>query len=192
MIIKLIFLKAACCLFRKANELFLEKRGMFQSKMHFDSFEPAPINLTDPITVPGYTKGYSFADKPKVFKCQNNITKIVYICKSADIPKVQNTLPMEIQVFQKLKNNPHKSLIEMHEVFSLGLIESRRVYVEVIPYYSPENDWVDLQAYLVDFNESSIGASILIANHIFTQVLSAVVHLYELKISHCDIKRNLY
>jgi serine/threonine protein kinase len=188
MIIKLIFLKYAGCLLRQANQLFLEKRGMFQSKMHFDYFEPAPITLTDTITAPGYIKGYPFTDNQKVFKCQNNLTKIVYICKSPYVPKDEYTLPMEIQVFQKLKNNPHKSLIQMHEVFSLGLIESRMVYVEVIQYFSPENNWINLSEYL---NGSKSEVSLLIANHIFEQVLNAVIHLYTLDISHGDIKRNL-
>jgi serine/threonine protein kinase len=61
------------------------------------------------------------------------------------------------------------------------------VYVEVIDYYSPENNWIELQEYLKDNN----GTSILIADNIFRQVLDAVIHLFGLKIAHADIKRNL-
>jgi hypothetical protein len=113
MIIKLILLKAACCLlYPQPNDYFLVKRGMFQSKMALvDSFEPAPIDLNDPIIVTGYIKGHPLLGKSTVFKCQNNLTKIVYICKSPSVRKKQQGLPMEIHVFQMLKTNPHRSFI---------------------------------------------------------------------------------
>jgi hypothetical protein len=127
MFITFIFLKAtSCLLYRQPNDHLLENRGMFQSKMaKFDSFQSAPINVSDPIIVPGYIKGYPIFNISKVFKCQNNLTKIVYVCK---LPRLcssrllKQTTPMEVQVFQILQNNPHNSLIHMHEVFNLGLI----------------------------------------------------------------------
>jgi serine/threonine protein kinase len=123
-----------------------------------------------------------------VFVCKKLQTRVNYVCKvSREMPRFSSyqPIPMEAQVYKVLKQYPHNSLAQIHELVEIRIRNEETTYVEVIEYFSPNDGWIDLSYYIARFSEQTTISSL---HYIFKQVVAGIFHLYRLGISHSDIK----
>jgi hypothetical protein len=143
------------------------------------------------IAIPGYTIGYHFPGKSRnVMLCQEKSTLKTYVCKLAMLPAWMQSLPIECRVFEKLAISPHDSIINLHELKKMGVVHGRNTFVEIMDYYSPTDGWVDLFDYTDTIDYKS--ASTKEINGIFQRVAKGIFHLFNLNVSHSDIKSTFF
>jgi serine/threonine protein kinase len=131
----------------------------------------------------GYKKGEMF--KETVFKCTKKTTNIVYVCK-VNYVNNRNEVPIEAQVFNLISQNPHKTLPQMHELIHMNSYGMPKTFVEVIDYLDSQEGWMNLEDYIEKNDLNDEDRKIFI----FKQIVDATLHLYNLGISHSDLKGN--
>jgi hypothetical protein len=136
------------------------------------------------LKIHGYIKGKSFLKKSVVFKCLHKVTNIEYVCKIQTVEDIDEK-PTEAQVFDIIKANNLKSFATMHELIDLGIVDNKRMFVEVIDYLRHDMGWSNLDAFKEDYPEKLTNVAILF---IFKQIIEAVIQLFEHGITHSDLK----
>jgi hypothetical protein len=150
----------------------------------------APVSPAEPPTVRGelrkrgYINGERIYKKEKVFMCIAKATKVKYVCKVQTV-KVESQIPIEAKVFKIIKDNSLKSLVTMHELIDLHMIENKKTFVEVIDYLSPDDGWATLYDFKVN-NLQQLNTDAIIV--IFRQIIEGVLQLFNHGITHSDLK----
>jgi serine/threonine protein kinase len=133
-------------------------------------------------TVPGYKTGKMFLKKEDVFKCTKD--SIVYVCKVQIVRKKGDT-PMEALVYQLIETEPHESLPVMHELIDMSSNGFDNVFVLVIEYLDPQKGWMNLKDYI---RETYMTNTLPEMIKIFKNIVEGIVHLFNLGVSHSDLK----
>jgi hypothetical protein len=75
----------------------------------------------------------------------------------------------------------------MYELIDLGMVQGKKTYAEVIEYYEPRKGWMNLNDYIIKYHKRDTLEDMV---RIFQQIVTGIVHLFNLGISHSDLKGN--